>query len=283
MKEENRGLYIIGFMVLASLLFVTLDIDLTNVQTDSSIIDLGSIISLTGFTIQQKLLSAAILILIPVIIGLVFILRMMNAKNYKENKDKEEDISIEEVDAKEEKTVVTEDATITKENVFSNDEDFNNEIYDSFVKVQYAFMQFNYDALESLLSDKLFDKYKQQLKDLNAKKHKKIMKSFNKEEVTIESTNVNNNILTVKAKLKVNYIGYTLNDKSEVIEGEKGKKISKTYSLTLSKSLNDNKKVTKCPHCGNKLKENEKRCPNCDNDVVSEKNEWIFKAIDVAK
>ena len=83
MKEENRGLYIIGFMVLASLLFVTLDIDLTNVQTDSSIIDLGSIISLTGFTIQQKLLSAAILILIPVIIGLVFILRMMNAKNYK--------------------------------------------------------------------------------------------------------------------------------------------------------------------------------------------------------
>ena len=272
MKEDNRAFYIIGLMLLLSIIFVAVDIDLTNIQTDTSIINLGTIFSLSGFTIAQKSLSALVLLLIPVIIALVFILRMMNAKQYAKNNknNKDDEVTIEEVNEEKE-----------EENVFSTDEDFSDEIYDSFVKVQYAFMQFNYDALESLLSDKLFDKYKNELKELNSKKHKKIMKSFNKEDISIESTNINNNILTVKAKLKVNYIGYTLDDKSNVIEGEKGKKISKTFNLSLTKSLND-KKVTKCPHCGNKIDKDVKRCPNCDNDI-SDKNEWIFKSIEEAK
>ena len=278
MKDENRGLFIVGLVLLSSLFLFTSNTGTYNIQTDTSIINIGEILSLNSLTLEQKTLSAIILMCIPVIIALVFLIRMMNAKQYAKNNNKkdDDDIVIEEINNDEKEDV-------TKEDVFSNDEEFLDEIYDLFVKVQYSFMQFNYDALETLLSDKLFDTYKNELKSLNNKKHKKIMKSFNKEDISIESTNVNNDILTVKAKLKVNYIGYTLNEKSEVIEGEKGKKITKTYDLSLSKLLNENKKVTKCPHCGNKLKDDEKRCPNCDNDVVNDKNEWIFKSIEVVK
>ena len=280
MKDENRPFFIIGLILFASLLLFTLNFNTYNIQTDTSIVNIGDIVSLSGLSIQQKTLSAMILICIPIIIALIFILRMMNAKAFaKNNKNNNNDdvVVIEEI--AEDETVETKDETITKENVFSNDEEFMNEIYDSFVKVQYAFMQFNYDALEKLLNDKLFDKYKKELKDLNTKKHKKIMKSFNKEDVSIVSTDINNDILTVKAKLKVNFIGYTLNEKSEVIDGVKGKKVSKTFELSLSKLLKEDKKITKCPHCGNKLEKDIKRCPNCENDVVSDKNEWIFKSI----
>ena len=50
--------------------------------------------------------------------------------------------------------------------------EFYNYVYDNFVKVQQAWMNFDYEALRKLVTDELFNTYKSQMKTLEVKKQK---------------------------------------------------------------------------------------------------------------
>lgn len=54
MKDENRGLFIVGLVLLSSLFLFTSNTGTYNIQTDTSIINIGEILSLNSLTLEQK-------------------------------------------------------------------------------------------------------------------------------------------------------------------------------------------------------------------------------------
>ena len=124
-------------------------------------------------------------------------------------------------------------------------------LYNSFVDVQMAWMNFDYDSLRNLCTDELATSYIEQLKSLNIKKGQNIMKKFKPLESNVIGIREKDGIITIDYALRVKFYDYVINTVSKKVErGNKHHKICNDYSLVyvVYNHLIDGK--LKCPHCG---------------------------------
>ena len=135
-----------------------------------------------------------------------------------------------------------------------------NMLYEIFLKIQNAWMNFDYDALKQLCSDELYQSYKSDLEVLKLKNGQNIMNDFCLESASIKDISEDNGVLIITALMHVSFYDYVIDTKSGVVtRGNKQKILYNQYELTFvyQKEL----LVDKCPNCGSPLTGNE--CSFC--------------------
>ncbi len=154
-------------------------------------------------------------------------------------------------------------------------EQFYSFVYKNFVKVQTAWMNFDYESLRMHLTDELYNTYKSQLKTLELKKQVNVMKGFELVDRAIQSFSKSNKEYTIELKFRIKFFDYLTTQKGNLLRGNDKKRLVMTYSLTYVKSISD--KPNKCPNCNAPLENNASSvCPFCNSTVVSDKHGFVL-------
>ena len=147
--------------------------------------------------------------------------------------------------------------------------------YQIFLDVQKAWMNMDYEALQRLLSDELFNTYKAQLKALELKKQRNEMSNFELIDHKITGFEESENNYTIKTGIIVKFYDYVVDENNKVIRGSNKKRILISYELTFVGSKDE--KPNKCPNCGTPLNnEASTQCPNCKSTIVNEHHDFVL-------
>lgn len=152
-------------------------------------------------------------------------------------------------------------------------------VYNKFVNIQNAWMEFDYDKLRELCTDELYNTYVSQLNVLKVKKGKNIMSDFVTKFSYITDVVIENNLYVVKAILRIEFYDYVIDTtNNKVTRGTKNTKITNTYNLEFVKSVKDNKsKIDKCPNCGAKIDVvTSAECEYCGSTIVKDASDFVL-------
>lgn len=155
-----------------------------------------------------------------------------------------------------------------------NKEAFLKERYDDYVKVQNAWMNFDYDTLRSMLTDELYNQYEMQLDTLKIKNQKNVMSDFEYKSAKVTGINTENDKITITIEMIVTFYDY-IEQNGSVVRGNKNYKITQHYKMdfTCSKAV----KLDKCPNCGAKLEGNaSNKCEYCGSIVIGLSDKWVL-------
>lgn len=153
------------------------------------------------------------------------------------------------------------------------------EFYNIYVDVQKAWMNFEYDKLRTLLTDELYNQYEMQLKTLQEKQEKNIMSDFVLKDCYVTDIRIENNMLTIKCEMDVEFYDYIVDESDTCIRGSKDKKLTNYYEMVFVKSLDNN--VGKCPNCGAKLSNKSRKCEHCGSVVTTVSDKWVLSKKEV--
>jgi DNA-directed RNA polymerase subunit RPC12/RpoP len=150
--------------------------------------------------------------------------------------------------------------------------------FETFVAIQNAWMNFDYDGLRKLCTDELYNTYVAQLDTLKLKNGKNIMTAFDNEEIRIIGIKEENKIVTVEVYLRVTFYDYVINDKTkEVIRGTKDQTLTNNYEMQFVRTKHNKKKKVKCPNCGAEVNTVvSSTCEYCGSTIVVNANEFVL-------
>jgi len=156
-----------------------------------------------------------------------------------------------------------------------NKEELKKELFNVFIDIQNAWMNFDYDTLSRLCTNELFNTYKSQLNVLKVKSGKNIMHSFKLLDCKITQIKQVNNKLNFTVYMKVSFFDYVINTKTcKVTRGKKYNAIINNYIMTFIKGNTD---IHKCPSCGANIKGNTTdRCEYCRSIIVKDSSNYIL-------
>ena len=149
------------------------------------------------------------------------------------------------------------------------------ELYQIFIDVQNAWMNFDYDKLKELCSDELYNSYKKDLEILKLKNGQNIMNSFHPKDMYIKKATRKDNALEVEFYLDIKFKDYVINTKTnKVIRGSKHETMHNKYWLIYHKQ---NFYTDKCPSCGEKLPATSNTtCPSCGSTIINNTNKFVL-------
>lgn len=148
-------------------------------------------------------------------------------------------------------------------------------LFEKFVSIQEAWMNFDEHSLRLLLTDELYNMYSSQLQTLKIKGQRNIMNNFRYVDSKIFDIRQDNDVVTLRLFLNVTMFDYIVDNSSNVVRGNKSKPIDISYEITFEKSLIKGKEY--CPNCGAKvIDENNPRCPYCNAVILSGSNDWVM-------
>ena len=163
-------------------------------------------------------------------------------------------------------------------------QEFLDKAYSIFIEVQNAWSNFDYETLRKYLSDELFNTYKSQLRVLNAKKQKNLMHNFVKYNIDITKIDNIDNKTTLTVELIVQFYDYVVDNKDNVVRGNRNRKLTNHYELTFICSKAKKNKSNKCPNCGAPISNKSSNlCPYCKSTIVSEHYDWILSKKEIKR
>lgn len=150
-------------------------------------------------------------------------------------------------------------------------------LYNKFVEIEKAYMNFDYATLEKDCTDELYESYKLDLDNLKSKGNQNIVDGFECVEYNINSISEENGMIIIKMYLHIKLYKYTLfKESKEVIDGDYQKKIHKRYQLSfVTKHLNEE---TICPSCGSNLKKGQSECDYCHTFINNNYTDYVLSS-----
>ena len=122
---------------------------------------------------------------------------------------------------------------------YFNEEDFNEKAFNIYKDIQYCWMNNDLNKMKKLISEDIYNKYKEQLKELDANKQKNIMDRIEFKSNKITDIKIDNNNAIITCEMKVICIDYIIDDKEEVVKGKSDKVYNYTYKLVFNKNIKD--------------------------------------------
>lgn len=149
-----------------------------------------------------------------------------------------------------------------------------NELYDVFIEIEKAWMDFDYVALQNLCTDELYNQYKAQLDVYKLKNEKNIMDGFKRLNCVPYQISSDGSVVTLKVLLEITMHDYIINEKSGVVtSGNKNTVYDMTYELTYVRSAVA--LSNKCPNCGAPISDNKgTECEYCGSQLVMLDDSW---------
>ena len=153
--------------------------------------------------------------------------------------------------------------------------EISQELYQIFIDVQKAWMDFDYEKLKELCSDELYNSYKQDLEILKLKNGRNIMHSFKPIVMYINKITRQDKTLEIEFYLKVKFTDYVINTQTnEVIRGNKNERIINNYCLVYQKQ---DFYTDKCPSCGETIPaKSNTTCPSCNSIIINNTNKFVL-------
>jgi len=151
-----------------------------------------------------------------------------------------------------------------------NIEKIKDNAYELFLKIEDAWMNFDYKFLEDNCVDYLYKEYKSQLKNMKSRNEQNIVKDFKLFDYYL--TNIekidDDTILTII--FDVNYEDYVIDmNTKEIVKGKNRKNRTVYYECKFLYS-GSSKSLIKCPKCGCKIdKRSKNKCKKCGHDLGS--------------
>ena len=162
-------------------------------------------------------------------------------------------------------------------------EKFNNKVFDNYKKIQEAWSNFDIDTIRNLVSDEIYNMYSMQLDTLKVKSQKNIMSDITYVNNYITNIIVDNDTETIETILKVSCFDYLVDDKNNVVRGNKNIKLHYTYKLTFTRKI-DKTNLKYCPNCGAELSINSSGvCDYCKSTIINNETDWIMTKKEMLK
>ena len=232
-----------------------------------------------GFGSGSSLNSNAYLMILLIIVGITILFEVIKRNT---GKGREED----------QKKIKPNDSTTNcciwyddVENIIPgfNKKEFNKLACEMYVKLQEAWMNFDYETIRSLTTDDLYNSYKTMLESLERKNQKNIIENIKIYSCIFTSVKNENGKYSIDAKFDITLTDYIVNKGFTTIARGQNTKINiecvVTYVSTQKKSEN------KCPACGAPIskKNQSDKCKFCGNTIVKDKYSWLIAKKKVTK
>ena len=152
------------------------------------------------------------------------------------------------------------------------------EIYDIYVRIQEAWMNFTLEDVRDCLSDEMYNQYIVQLDTLKVKNQRNVMSDFVYLNCAVTCAYKLDNILVIEARLKVQCRDYIIDDNTkQVLRGDKNKINTYDYHLVFEKGRGE--VITNCPNCGGELDPNGQSitCPYCNSNIVRKSGNLVLR------
>lgn len=135
-------------------------------------------------------------------------------------------------------------------------------LYDKFVKIQIAWMNFDYAALKKLCSDELYYSYQSDLELLKSNHGQNIMNGFEILAGNINGIKKDGDYLIINMYLHASFYDYVIDTRDHHIEkGDNQKKLHNQYHLEFI--VNVHAQNSECPSCGAVIDSDDGECPYC--------------------
>ena len=151
------------------------------------------------------------------------------------------------------------------------------ELFNKFVEIQIAWMEFDYDKLRTLCTDELYNSYIAQLEVLKAKDGKNIMEYFDNVAARVYEIKKEKNVITVEVFMAISFYDYVINTKTnKITRGNNREKITNNYKMTFVIS-NKKQEINNCPSCGAPIKDGSSTvCEYCNSTIVKHTREFVL-------
>jgi len=156
------------------------------------------------------------------------------------------------------------------------------DFYDTFVKVQIAWMDFDYKKLENFCSLELYDSYVADLEELKNKGQKNIMSDFSFISSNIRNIEEIDGRVVIDAYLAVSFKDYIINTDNGMVErGNSDEVVTVKYDLEFIMDLDNSKGSSYCPNCGAKI--TSRICEFCKSVVTPKKEHFVLNKKSIMK
>lgn len=151
--------------------------------------------------------------------------------------------------------------------------EIKNEFFNIYVKIQDAWMNFDYEELRKNCTDELYNQYISQLEILKVKNQQNKMRDYKLNNCIIENISKSNNIIAVKIFASISLVDEIYNMENDKVI--KGGLMTNNYEMTFIKSSIEN--YSYCPNCGSKIEETAStECKYCHTPIVKIPNNWVL-------
>ena len=151
---------------------------------------------------------------------------------------------------------------------------FKKQLFNLYVSIQYAWMNFDFSTLRKLLTDEMFNMYKAQLDALKIKKQQNIIEDFSLIEVGIVNIKYVNGIQEIESRLVVKCLDYVVDENSNVVRGNKSKINKCYYDIVV---VSGDKTINKCPNCGAPIGDEASiKCKSCGSYIVKNSKKYVM-------
>lgn len=171
---------------------------------------------------------------------------------------------------------------VNKDQTFS-ESDFIAKVDNTFIMLLTAVMTDNLSRVKHKISQDLFNRYSNMLKELNSKNERQMFDELNVKSTNIQSIEQTDNKYVIKVLLTSRYMDYKVDKTTgNFISGIKDRRIEKNNYLTFEKNINAKIEgsARKCPGCGANIDSNNTgKCSYCGStyDVVT--YDWVLTDI----
>ncbi len=153
---------------------------------------------------------------------------------------------------------------------YSEDKKLEIHAFNIYKKIEYAWMNFDYDTIRQNTTDEMYNMYLMQLDTLKVKNQKNLMYDIKYLGSSIKERHEENGIETIVINMKVSCYDFIINTTNSNVERGNASKLNYyNYELTFVKTV-DNKEIDICPRCGAPLKGNNSSvCDYCKSTIIS--------------
>ena len=160
---------------------------------------------------------------------------------------------------------------------------FNKMASDMYIKLQEAWMNFDYETIRSLTTDDLYNSYKTMLESLEKKNQRNIIEDIKIYSCIFSNVKNQNGKYSIDAKFDLALKDYIVNNGSIVIARGENARLDVECIVTFVST--EKESANKCPTCGAPIsKQNQSdKCKFCGSTIVKENYSWVISKKKVTK
>ena len=157
-----------------------------------------------------------------------------------------------------------------------NEDNIIRETYKKYEELQYAWSNFDYDKMRTLISDELYNNYRMQLRTLSSKKQKNIMEDITFVRGSVKSYEITENSINIKVELVVKQNDYIIDENNNIIKGDRIKD-NNTYELLITRAISSRVRSNNCPNCGGELTgDASQTCAHCGSPLITLSKDFVI-------